>query len=205
MFSIASCLLPPLGFFSFFSDWARHSRLYTMSSKNCDVCTLLMRVRGRWRKWRDIETTIWCWWWIKTRQTSVQVSGAGMKSSFWYGKPHFIALFFVLPLFCLSFYYSYEAYGPIAPSNAYTTESEWCENFLDMPTNKQASCLLTTFALARAVEKATTATTALGKVLIKLYDEMMEISRVVKSRLATVKTQICEYPWVSLKNCLNCV
>lgn len=102
--------------------------------------------------------------------------------------------FFVLPLFCLSFYYSYEAYGPIAPSNAYTTESEWCENFLDMPTNKQASCLLTTFALARAVEKATTATTTLGKVLIKLYDEMMEISRVVKSRLATVKTQICEYP-----------
>lgn len=90
--------------FSFFSDWARHSRLYTMSSKNCDVCTLLMRVRRGWRKWRDIETTIWCWWWIKTRQTSVQVSGAGMKSSFWYGKPHFIALFCApsfLPFFLL--------------------------------------------------------------------------------------------------------
>lgn len=33
-------------YFHFFSDWARHSRLYTMSSKNCDVCTLLMRARG---------------------------------------------------------------------------------------------------------------------------------------------------------------
>lgn len=72
-------------------------------------------------------------------------------------------------LFASSFYYLYELPARCVVFFLPPWETEWCENFLDIAYEQTSKALVDYFSTSLGCESTW------GKVLIKLYEEMMEI------------------------------
>lgn len=162
---------PPLAcfFYFYFFDWAQLTRRLQPDTMRV--------VKVMWGEVEDIETTIWCWWWIKKGKRAYKWEEQEKNHRFDM-ETALHSTFCALCLFLLQLVWAL----------FFPYKSKWCENFLDMPTNKQhqsrappspvrcfnfSCCTSLVICVELRFESSGN-----NKKLIKLYDEMMEISPV---------------------------